>query len=104
MLVPRKLLSRLIQCRKPYQGNALAKIGPGTLVPLDLILEHITKNIYDYWHGLGPAPEWSLDMVPFMDMLAEHLRVSPEELGRYFDEIRYRVHGEELRAKDNSGT
>lgn len=75
-------------------------LDPNTTISLDLILEYITSNTYDYWHGMGPTNEWTLDVVPFMDMLTEHLGVRSEEMGHYFDEIRYRVHGESLRAKD----
>ena len=75
-------------------------INSDTKIALDMILEHLTRNCYDVYHGFGPERCWAVDMVPLLDSIAETLGVSKVELGKYFDEIRYRVHGDKARAED----
>lgn len=71
---------------------SLADFLSNMVVELDDILDYVTGNCYDYYHGFGPTT-WIIDVVPFFNHLANKLEVTPEELGKLYDEARKRVHG-----------
>jgi hypothetical protein len=64
-------------------------------VPIEPILEHITKSCYDPMHGFGGGIHicWVVDAEPLLDLLKELSGMTEDEMHHAFDDARVRVHG-----------
>lgn len=60
-------------------------------VDVDVILDYIAANVFDYWHGLGPTTEWTIPAIPLMDSIREHLEMSRDEFSDLYDIARFRA-------------
>jgi hypothetical protein len=67
-------------------------------VKIDLmpLLEYVTKETFDYGHGLLPGSSFVVDAHGLLDWLREHTKMTKDQMHDAFDQARINVHGKEV--------